>query len=612
MDGERLADSRVELIKRLEPVIKRVRERRNVAEQRWLYSHGAWMGQRTRFYYNSDHFKHYIAIARQAIERTSIRVKQMLVPDNDSFEVYPGDDFDMANSQAADAVSAFMDHLLDERIRIKSVVGQLSRSMLLYGRAITKSSVELVHWQEDPEGKVKHVDIWPTLRAVDPFSFFSFPETTVDLDRCQLIFEDVMYPWSDYLDAVEASNGLIEGVERKELDDPEWPHHHVERLSLTSMASPSDVPHDSKDARELQVGDFVQLTEGFMKTNQTWLQFWIVWNMKRGSPRIVRLHKIVGDRQPYRLAVAREVPGESYTSSNMDDVEPLQILFNDQINRMEESASLAAVPPVRIDPMKVTRTDSLVFRPRARWLMEPDGAKLLEIQDTSRGSQAAAMMTMNLIMSTFSPGGLTQGQPPRGSPRAGFAFSSMVNLSMADIKDVADIIEQQLLTPSLHDLYKLTVQFVPSEQVIRIPGTAAYRPQTLTTYDLYGGWSFKWVGQLQAQDAQVRGQRMQQWFQGVAPLLEPLQMQGWSFDLAQLLKMTWRDILGERGFDRILVKLPPPPPMGGPMPPGGPPGVNPAEAMGGMLGGPSGAGTPENAVRQQSRRQSKAAGEPSQ
>jgi hypothetical protein len=612
-----MADSRGELVNRLEPIIKKVRDRRNVIEQQWLANHAAWRGQRTRVYYNSDFFKHYIPIARRATERTVVRMVQMLVPDNDFFEVYPGDVFDMGNTTAADAVSTFMLHLMERRVHIKSVVAQLARSAVMYGRAITKASVELVHWQEDAEAKVKHVDIWPTLRAVDVFSFYHFPETTNDLDRCQLLFEDSMYPWSEYLDAVEASNGLIDSISRRDLDKPVWPHHHMQRLSFTSMASPSDIPQVGKEGESAQVGDFVELTEGFMKSGQTWMHFWIVWNLKRG-PRVVRLHKIVGDRQPYRLAVMREVPGESYTSSNMDDYEPLQILFNDQINRMEEAASIAAVPPVRVDPMKVSRSDSLIFRPRAKWLMEPDGAKLLEVPDTSRGSQAAAMMTMNLITSVFSPGGIVEGQPPRGSPRAGFAFSSMVNLSMADIKDMADCLEDKLLTPSLHDLYKLTVLFVPAEQVIRIPGTAAYKPQTMTTYDLYGGWSFRWVGQLQAQDMQVRGQRMQQFLQGVAPLLEALQMQGSTMDLAQLVKMIWRDVLGERGFDRILVKLPPPPMLPpGVTPPGAPgaAGDNPAQALAGMLGGPQGtgsAGTPENRERQASRQKSSQAGGPSQ
>ena len=385
---------------------------------------------------------------------------------------------------------------------------------------------------------------------------------------------------------------------------------------------------DDGSGKASQVGEFVQITEGYLRYQQTWMLFWIVWNVK-GGPRIVRLHQAVGDRQPFRWGLAREIPGESHTSSMMDDLEPLQILLNDQFNRMEEAASIAAVPPVRIDPTKVTRADSLVYRARAKWLVEPDGAKVLEIADTSRGSQAAVAATMNMITSVFSPGGLTEGQPPRGSPRAGFAFSSMVNLSMADIKDLADTIEECLLTPSLKDMYILTIRHVPREQVIKIPGTAAYNPQAMTTYDLYGGWNFKWVGQLHSQDMQQRGQKVQKFMEGMAPMLEPLLAQGWDVDLGQLVKMVWRDILGERGFDRILFKKPPAPPMP-PTPPGmspGPPGMPPgppprppgaqpntAAMIAKMLGpgGPQSAATPEMRERQASRQMSQAAGGPSQ
>ena len=622
-----MADSGTELLRRLEPVITQVRQRHQTVEQGWLANHAAWRAVRTRFYYNSPTFKHYIPAARRAIERSVVRIRQMLVPENDFFEVYPGDVFDMANSVAADAVSSYMAYLFEQRIRIKAMVSQLARCLLLYGRAVTKASIEVNKWAEDEDGEIEHTDIWPTLRVVDPFNFFVFPETITDLNDAQLIFEDSMYPWANYLDAVEASNGLIEGISRSDLNKPEWPTHHVERLQLGYMSAPSDLSagDDRDKTKAAHVGEFVALTEGFLRYQQSWMQFWVVWNLNQG-PRIVRLHKVVGNRQPFRMALAREIPGETDTSCMMDDLEPLQILLNDQFNRMEEAASVAAVPPVRVDPTKVTRADSLVWRPHAKWLVEPDGAKLLEVADTSRGSQASVSATMNMINSTFSPGGLVEGQPPRGSPRAGFAFSSMVNLSMADIKDLADTLEEQLLTPALKDIYILTIRHVPRDQVLKIPGTAAYMPQSMTTYDLYGGWNFKWVGQLHSQDMQQRGQKVQQFMEGMAPMLEPLMLQGWDVDLGQMAKMIWRDILGERGFDRILVKKPPPPPPMPGMPPGLPPGapgappgapappVNPMALAAKLLGpgGTQSAPTPENRERQASRQMTTAAGGPKQ
>jgi hypothetical protein len=607
-----------ELVNRLEPVIKQIRDRANSIQRLWLENYSTYRGIRTRAYFNSEHFKHYIPAARKAVRRTKIRMCQMLVPNDDYFETYPGDIFDAASGAASDSVSAYMTYLLEQRIRIKSIVSQLGFNFLLCARAVTKSSVELVHWSEDAEGKIKHADIWPTLRAVDPFSFYWFPEVCTDLDRAQLIFEDSFYPWSDYLDAVEASGGLIDSIDRDAVEKPQPSNYHLERIQLSHGQSPADLSNGDRPKGEAgQVGLFVQLTEAFLKYQQKWMHVWIVWNLKTG-PKIVRLHPMVGDRQPFRVAIDGEIPGEASSMSMMDDLVDLQVLLNDQVNLQQEASVIAAVPPVVIDPTRVTRADSLVFRPRQKWLMEPDGAQLLNIPDTSRGSQAGVMATLNLITSVFSPGGIVEGQPPRGSPRAGFAFSSMVNLSMADIKDMADNIEENLLTPALKDLYSLTIRFVPREQVLRIPGTANYAPQNLTVYDLYGGWNFRWVGQLQGQDLQMRGQKIKEFLEGMAPLLEPLMMQGHTVDLAMMLKMVWRMAVQERGIDKLIVPLPPQPPQGPPgmIPPGGapPPGVNPLQAMAGMLGaggGPS-AATPENQQRQSSRQRSSTSGGPSQ
>src|SRR5262245_47648166 len=252
-----MADGRRELVERLEPVICRVRDRRDPIETRWLAGYSAWRGQRTRWFYNSDQFRHYIPAARRAVERTTVRLRQMLCPDNDFFEVYPGDIFDTMNSTSADSVSAWMLYLLEQRIRIRGIVGQLARSAVMYGRAVTKACIDVVQWSEDPRGDVAHFDIWPTLRAVDVFSFYHFPETCTDLEKAQLVFEDVMLPWAEYIDAVQVGQGLIDPIARKDLTKPEWPNNHLQRLSLIPIQSPTDlVIGDPK----LQVGEFVQIT----------------------------------------------------------------------------------------------------------------------------------------------------------------------------------------------------------------------------------------------------------------------------------------------------------------------------------------------------------------
>lgn len=587
-------DDKGSVLQRLEPIICEVRNRKSSVEQSWLIRHAAWMGIRYpgRYFYNSKNFQHYIPAARRAIERTVVRAAQMMVPDNDFFEVYPGDDFDVMNGQNAESVTNYMSYLFNARIHIKRLVRELTRCFLIYDRAITKSSVELSQYSEDPDGKLMRQEIWPSLRAVDPFSFFVFPETVTDVEKAHLIFEDAMYSLADYRDAVKYSQGMVADIDEKDLDKPAWPTHHTERLALNTIIDPTAMPEGGNPYKPVpdNVERFVALTEGFLKADG-WVQFWIVWNLK-GGPKMVRLNKFHCPTQPYRMALARPIPGEHYTTGMMSDIEPLQVLFNDQINQMEEGRAIASVPPIAVDPGRVSRADSLEFGPRRKWLVDPDGVKVLPIPDTSRTSLSAAQMTLGLLNSNFSPGGFSEGQPPRNSPRAGFAVSSLMNLSMADIKEIADIMEDEILTPALHDLYKLTIMFVPSSQVLRIPGTSNYRPTRMTTQDLYGGWNFRWVGQLASQDLQVRSQRMLQLLGPLQSMFPIMAQQGWQLDLGQLFKMIWRDAMGERGIERLLVKVPPAPPM----PPQGQP------PQGGVRGPPPNAGgSPEAVERQTSR-----------
>ena len=236
-------DERSSLLDKLEPVVTEVRRRRSVIEQSWLVRHAAWMGVRYpgRYFYNSKNFQHYLPVGRRAIERTTVRVRQLVVPDNDYFEVYPGDPFDVANAQSAESVTAWMAYLFDHKVHVKRLVSELTRCFLLYDRAITKSSIQVCKYSEDPEGKLKRTEIFPSLRAVDPFSFFVFPETVTDLGMSQLVFEDAMYSIGDYREAVEASGGLVKEIDFKDLTKPEWPTYHQTRLALTSITDPTVV-----------------------------------------------------------------------------------------------------------------------------------------------------------------------------------------------------------------------------------------------------------------------------------------------------------------------------------------------------------------------------------
>ena len=208
-------------------------------------------------------------------------------------------------------------------------------------------------------------------------------------------------------------------------------------------------------------------------------------------------------------------------------------------------------------------------------------------------------------------------------------MQSLIQFSMADIREVAETVEDEILTPLLADLARITITSVPPQQLARMPGAERLGdPQFRQLYLQAGEQAFRWVGTLQAQDAQVRAQRLLGFLGQFGRLYPLLVQQGWDVDMAHLLKYIWREGIGERGAETLIIQRPPapppmpgapgppgapgqPPPPGGPPPGGGQPGASaprpPARApVGGNPPGPPNAppGTDEQVQRQMARRES--------
>lgn len=564
-------EQRRDLSKRLGDMIVDIRNRRRPWEQEQLNNHAAWRAVRieARAGYRSDLYKHYIPVARRAIERIVTRAVQTLYPQPSFFEVYPGSEFDLSAGRQADAVRAHLLYLLTARIKTRKLLTQLVRSLLIYQRAITKSAVQVVEAPVRWAGQAGMVrQVWPTVRAVDPLALYVWPETVTDLDDAVMVFEDLMLPWDEYQRA--AARGVAKPLRREDLGAPEWPHYHITRLSHVGMGDPSSTSGSQADepagGRPVVAGRpqlFVSLTEVWFRSQGRWMMAWLVWNASKdreGAPLLVRIHQSPYPMPPYRLAIARPLPGEHYTSGAMDDLEQLQQLFNDQVNQGEESRAIAALPPVGVDTNVFPRKDLLQWGPRKIWVGQGDiskGMHAMELPDTSASSVRAAQLTLALINSIGGAGGIQEGQPARGLPRAGFAVTSLINLGMADVKDVAEILEQELLSPMLSDLHRLTVAFVPRSQLIRVPGTEAYPPRTMSVEDLYGDWVFRWVGSQQAAANEIRSQKLLAGAQLLAKVEPLLQQKGYTVNWPDLVKMVWRDGMGERGLHNIVVPIPP-------------------------------------------------------
>lgn len=542
-----------ELSDALAPLITGLRSRRKTLDERWHLFHGAYSGRSYRTMFNSDMFKHFIPAARRSIERFAVRGAQMVVPTADFFEVFPGD-MDSPNGDAeANSVRSWLRYLLVKRIKAYPLARTLFRMWGIYGRVITKTGVEVLKVPEK-DGTVA-TQVWPTVRVVDPFYFYVYPENVSDPSRLQVMVEDFMLPWDQYESL--AKSGIVTSINRSDLTAPDWPDHQVRRLQEQGLTQPSDAEHEEKSE---DLVTFAAISEVWMRREGRWQRVWILWNVTGGA-RAVRFNPNPFPVPPYRMAIARELPSEHYTSGMMDDLEPMQVLLNDQFNIALEGQATNFSPPTVVDPNRVYRHSSLVYRPRAKWLADPEGIKFFEARDITRYAFQGIQFTMGLMDSFSGSNPLAEGQPTRNMPRAGFAVSSLLNLSLADIKDAAQVLEDCILTPLLGDLYRLTLEYADPQQVIKIPGTQDWPARQFSVSELVGGWDFQWVGSLQAQDMQIKSQRMVAvlgMLGKVGPqIVQDLQMRNKKINWEVILKRIWRDGLGERGLDKIVEDMEP-------------------------------------------------------
>lgn len=530
-----------------------IRDRRRVVEQKWLLNRRMWMNEDIeRRFINSDSSSgpYSIPAGRRASERTVVRTVKLLTPTVKWFEVSP---LSHMSEQRAQNVNKFMDYTLRKRIRSRSNIGQLARSMFLCGRATQKTAV-----------MVRNGQVWPSQRVVDEFAHYTFPETSSITDSAEVEFEDFLFSYEKYRTFVKL--GIVDDVPQSDLTEPDWPYHLVERLAYQGITHPTT---SVETAMENVKGQLQKINSAFCSMTEMWItredklyQVYLLWNTQRGS-RCVGFFQSQYDEPLYRSVVHRGLPGELYTNSMAEDITGLDFLQNDLANKFLEAVDweqgfVAAMADKRHDTWKA--------KGRALWLFNDDPRQAMQfIQPpvTSTSILRAWQIVTGMVNTMGGAGTITEGQPGRNMPRSGQAVGQLLEMGMADVNDVAELIEQEVLTPGLGDIYKVSTQFIPSNQLLRIPGgqgIASSGKETgsvLRLQDVLGDYEFDWIGSLQSQDQAARAQRTLIFLNLLSnpEMAQQLQAQGYAVNLVELIKTIWRDTLGERGLADIVLPL---------------------------------------------------------
>ena len=492
---------------------------------------------------------------RRTIERSVVRCVEMLTPSVKWFEVMP-----LGNipQERLSNIDAFMNYVMRKRISTRTNITQLSRCLHLYGWPILKTSI-----------MVRNGEAWPTQRVVDPFSFFIYPETATSINDADIVFEDMLMPYEKYRTWV--AKGIVDDIDYNDLGKPDWPYHIAERLSYSGFSEPNAGVDIEKTRTQLNssTAAYVSLTELWVTREDQLYQVYIAWNVKGGA-KIVGFFASNYDEPLYRMAIHRALPNETYTTTTVEDINDLDSMQMDLFNQFKDQVDWEQ-GFILAGEEAGERHESWVAKGRAIWKVQGDpkaGIVFVQPPVTSVNSLRAWQITHGLMQSMAGAGTMAEGQPGRNMPRSGSAMMSLVSLSMADIKDMAQILEQDVLTKALGDIYKVAARFIPDNQLIRIPGGQAMygenRSSLLKKKDILGDYEFEWVGSLQFQDENQRTQQLMV-FLNLIPTLAPMMaQQGYAFNLPELVQMIWRSGMGERGLSKVVIPLPPQQPQGMP------------------------------------------------
>jgi len=492
---------------------------------------------------------------RRTIERSVVRCVEMLTPSVKWFEVMPLGDIPQDRLTNTDA---FMNYVMRKKIATRTNITQLSRCLHLYGWPILKTSI-----------MVRNGEAWPTQRVVDPFSFFIYPETATSVNDADIVFEDMLMPYEKYRTWV--AKNIVDEIDYDDLTKPEWPYHIAERLSysgITDLTAGVDI-EKTKTQLNSSTAAYVSLTELWVTREDQLYQCYIAWNIKGGA-KIVGFFASNYDEPLYRMAIHRALPNETYTTTAVEDINDLDSMQMDLFNQFKDQVDWEQ-GFIIVGEEAGKRHESWVAKGRAIWEMLGDPRSSMTFVQppvTSTNSLRAWQIANGYLQSISGAGTMAEGQPGRNMPRSGSAMMSLVSLSMADIKDMAQILEQDVLTKALGDIYKVAAQFIPDSQLIRIPGGQAIygdnRSSLLKKQDILGDYEFEWVGSLQFQDENQRTQQLMVFLNLIPQLAPMMEQQGYAFNLPELVQMIWRSGMGERGLSKVVIPLPPPQPQ--PMP----------------------------------------------
>ena len=488
-----------ELEEKIMSVYRACKRNRLATENAWERYLKIWSMQRhdNQRYMGRADLRH--STPRKAAETVIRKLYGIILPEQDYFSVLPNPNCFGSTMDSAKAVESVLKHYYEGQTDLFGHAFSFFRQYVAYGTTAIKTgwkTVEKVRRKKGGEWEsYKYFDA-PTIRHVDLFRFYVFPWNIHSLDEATFVFEDFF---------------TTKDVIKKWVKDGFYcgePQPFVRRMNPDNRLQNLTF-QDPTIVREHGV-DIYNMFECYVDHEINGMTIPLKVHMQESGECFMAVANDFNHGcHPYSSAqYVRHLAPLFYGQGIFDVIESASYELNDISNQIMDNKTMLLCPPIIVDPNLVRNHSSLKWSPMAKWLGDPAGFKMLQIQDTTATGHAMRNEVKNEILeaSDASPN-----MPPqmRGQSRTA-TRDQMMNVEMNS--ELSEFIRQLglMFIDATKKTHSNIIQNMDEEMKVKVlsKNSNSFMVKNITAERIAGDYDFRWLTSSKTQMDRVKTQQM--------------------------------------------------------------------------------------------------------
>lgn len=555
------------------PVIKKVRDDRDLLEVSWYEYYNMWNVVKDQNHYYEGMSNLFIPEVRKNVEDQTRQLTEAAFPNEDFFQVVPGQS---GTKEGALAQKQMRMHQIRQS-KLRRNYFKFNRQKCLYG-----TSVAYVPWTDKTRSVFK--------RVADADGKLVPKKTKVELFRGPDFVPKDLFLWypldarkEDFIESgcVELYSATRFDVLKKEKKGELWGAEQVlasagnslatdELNSIILRAEAADLPLDSQGQMgvadlskdPVQKGDHVvalifadiEMPEAVMDDEDPDLPVPMMIEIYNNNHvGLVKRNPFYHQTPPY--VVGKYIlpnANEFYGQGIPHAIKYMQYEINTKAEQGMDSATLALNPIIIIDPALAAGDADFEVSPGAKWFVPPQAVKLGQIPDTTSVAYQAINQLRSQI-TDFSDQSPVVPQQLAGKSRSATQADIVDRILQVTIKTFQLQDEMDVLEPLMEMWESLTDQHIEEDQVIMVLGSGSkdWKSKIIARNALIGNYRYIWHLSSQTANKTIAARQMIDLLK-VINSIPPEERIKINFNYGEYISILWTELLNLPGKERII------------------------------------------------------------